>query len=185
VFFLVDEVLDNVYSVAMILKFDGEHRFLSNFWPAQVVLDGERYASVEAAYQAAKSLDAGFREAVRSCGEDSKAVKALGKKMKWRDINDSMHSTRLRPCWDDEFKLKVMNDLVRQKFSDPELGGRLLATGDQELEEGNWWGDRFWGVCKGEGENHLGKILMAVREELKQVVFAHSINTVMEMAGTR
>ena len=156
-----------VYTAAMILKFDGEFRFLSNFWPAQVVLDGQRYASVEAAYQAAKSLDEGFREAVRACGEDSKMVKKLGKTMRWRDINGELHSTRLRPCWDDEFKLQLMNKLVRQKFQIPALKAQLLATGEQELEEGNWWGDLFWGVCKGEGENHLGKILMEVRAELR------------------
>lgn len=32
--------------------------------------------------------------------------------------------------------------------------------------EGNTWGDKFWGVCDGEGENHLGKLLMEVRAEL-------------------
>lgn len=143
----------------MILKFDGEHRFLSNFWPAQVVLENETYASVEAAYQAAKTLDMEFRQKVRDCGDDSAAVKKLGKKVG--------KTVRQRPCWDEDFKLRVMGDLVRQKFSDPKLGALLLATGDQELEEGNWWGDRFWGVCKGEGRNELGKLLMAVREELR------------------
>jgi predicted NAD-dependent protein-ADP-ribosyltransferase YbiA (DUF1768 family) len=43
----------------------------------------------------------------------------------------------------------------------------LIDTGDQELIEGNWWGDVIWGVCNGKGENHLGKILMEVRKELK------------------
>ena len=138
-----------------IKSFDGEFRFLSNFYPATVLLDGEGYASVEAAYQAAKSLDPDYRQKIQEAGEDSAAVKKLGKKAK------------LRPCWSDEFKLKVMNELVRQKFEHPALKKLLLATGDQELEEGNWWSDFFWGVCRGRGENHLGKILMAVREELR------------------
>lgn len=155
----------------MILKFDGEHRFLSNFWPAQVVLDGERYASVEAAYQAAKTLDPEFRAKVRECGEDSAAVKKLGKKVG--------KTVRQRPCWDEDFKLKVMGDLVRQKFSDPALGALLLATGDQELIEGNWWHDVFWGQCRGEGRNELGKILMMVRDELR------SANTVQSCAVRR
>lgn len=144
----------------MITKFDGEFRFLSNFWPARVAFEGETYASVEAAYQAAKTLDLRFRQKVRECGEDSAAVKKLGKKVG--------KSVTQWPCWDEEFKLKVMGDLVRQKFSNPALADLLLATGEQELEEGNWWGDRFWGVCKGEGRNELGKLLMAVREEVKQ-----------------
>lgn len=41
------------------------------------------------------------------------------------------------------------------------------STGDVELVEGNWWGDRFWGVCDGVGENRLGRCLMEVRKELR------------------
>lgn len=135
-----------------ITRFTGPYAFLSNFWAVRVVLDGERYASVESAYQSAKTLDMNFRSKIRECGDDSAAVKKLGKKVG--------KTVALRPCWDDEFKLAMMNGLVRQKFQQPALRKLLLATGDQELEEGNWWGDRFWGVCKGEGANHLGKILM-------------------------
>lgn len=44
----------------------------------------------------------------------------------------------------------------------------LLDTGDAILEEGNHWNDTFWGVRlkNGQGQNHLGKILMQVRMEL-------------------
>ena len=42
----------------------------------------------------------------------------------------------------------------------------LLATGDAKIVEGNTWGDVFWGVCNGVGENHLGEILMKVRQDL-------------------
>ena len=56
-----------------------------------------------------------------------------------------------------------MTDLCRIKFSDPHLRSLLLATGDAELIEGNWWHDQFWGVCNGVGQNQLGKILMAIR----------------------
>lgn len=53
------------------------------------------------------------------------------------------------------------------KMSEPKLRSQLLSTGTAELVEGNWWNDRYWGVCNGRGENHLGKILMRIREELK------------------
>ncbi|CAM0109837.1 hypothetical protein VPH166E361_0119 [Vibrio phage 166E36-1] len=60
---------------------------------------------------------------------------------------------------------------LRYKFSDtnPSLRSKLLDTSDVELVEGNWWGDKYWGVClkTGEGENNLGKLLMKVREDLK------------------
>ena len=29
------------------------------------------------------------------------------------------------------------------------------------------WGDRFWGVCSGRGQNMLGRILMEIRKDLR------------------
>lgn len=66
-------------------------------------------------------------------------------------------------------KLDVMEACVRDKFTrNADLRRRLLETGDAELVEGNTWGDRFWGVCDGEGENHLGRVLIKVRGELRK-----------------
>ena len=36
--------------------------------------------------------------------------------------------------------------------------------------EGNTWNDTFWGVCNGQGQNWLGKILMLVRSELNKPI---------------
>lgn len=47
-----------------------------------------------------------------------------------------------------------------------ECRDQLLATGGVELIEGNDWGDAFWGVCGGYGQNWLGVLLMLVRSEL-------------------
>jgi predicted NAD-dependent protein-ADP-ribosyltransferase YbiA (DUF1768 family) len=60
-----------------------------------------------------------------------------------------------------------MLEIIRAKFQDADLRRQLFATGDQELREGNHWGDTFWGVCNGRGDNHLGKILMQVRQEIQ------------------
>ena len=49
----------------------------------------------------------------------------------------------------------------------PVLAEKLLATGDDELVEFNTWNDKYWGVCRGEGENKLGKVLMRIRQEFK------------------
>ncbi len=131
-------------------SFHGAYRFLSNFWPAPVVLDGVTYPTVEHAYVAAKTLDTDIRQQIAAI-EKPGDVKRFGRKL------------TLRPDWE-EVKLDVMTDLVGQKFTDPDLRAKLDATGDTDLVEGNTWGDTFWGVCRGKGENHLGKILMAVRD---------------------
>ena len=63
--------------------------------------------------------------------------------------------------------IHLMEQLLRIKFQDPDLKEKSLETGNQPLVEGNYWGDVFWGVCKGEGRNHLGRLLMKIREDLK------------------
>ena len=75
----------------------------------------------------------------------------------------------LRPDWE-QVKIGIMEEIVRAKFvQHPELARLLVGTCDKILVEGNRWGDTCWGVDTrtGQGENHLGKILMKVREELK------------------
>lgn len=135
-------------------SFHGEHRFLSNFWPAQVILDGVTYPTVEHAYVAAKTLDLDVREQIAAV-EKPGDVKRFGRKL------------TLRPDWED-VKLPVMIDLVHQKFAAPDLQAMLIGTGDAELIEGNNWNDTFWGVCRGVGQNHLGKILMAERDKARR-----------------
>lgn len=138
----------------MITEFQGEYRFLSNFWPAIVVLDNVQYPSVEHAYMAAKTTDIILRKHIKE-----QPTAAMAKKLG--------RSLQLRPDWE-MIKLGVMESLVRQKFQEPTLKAKLLQTGDQEIIENNTWNDTFWGVCRGKGSNHLGKILMKVRNEINQ-----------------
>ena len=77
--------------------------------------------------------------------------------------SDLKTTGRVRPDWED-IKLEVMGDLLWQKFVlNRELRDRLIATGDRELVEGNAFSDFYWGVCKGRGHNHLGRLLMELR----------------------
>jgi len=133
-------------------SFKGKYVFLSNFYPCPIYLLDEWYPSVEHAYQAAKTLNPLERKDIRT------ARTAAGAKKAGRRIT-------LRPDWD-QVKLDIMRDLLTQKFTDPVLRAALKATEDTELVEGNWWGDRFWGVCKGVGENHLGHLLMDIRDKI-------------------
>jgi len=139
---------------AVIDSFQGEYRFLSNFSPAEVHFEGQVYPTSEHAYQSAKTLDPAERQRIAALPTPSEAKKAGSALPK-------------RPDWDSQ-KLAVMDTVVRDKFTrNPDLGAKLLATGHAELIEGNTWNDQFWGVCNGKGENHLGKILIQVRAELR------------------
>lgn len=78
---------------------------------------------------------------------------------------------KCREDWE-EIKLDVMYCVIQIKFRPgSENAEALLATGDQELVEGNWWQDDFWGFdLKREiGANHLGRLLMMWRDELNEM----------------
>ena len=137
----------------MINEFKGQYYFLSNFYVAPVTWDGITYQNNEAAFQSAKVLDNSLRE-------EFAVLDPASAKKKGRRVN-------LRDDWE-TVKYNVMYEICLAKFSQNEnLKARLLATGDEHLEEGNTWGDKIWGTVNGEGENNLGKILMRVRAELR------------------
>ena len=138
-----------------ILGFFGDYRFLSNFWYCTIEFEGEKYRTTEHAYQAAKTLDPKERKVIQE------ETHPAGARRKGQVL-------KLRDDWE-EVKLKLMLEFTRQKFKNNDiLAKKLLDTGDSYLEETNTWGDKFWGVCRGIGENNLGNILMKVRDELRQ-----------------
>ncbi len=140
-------------------SFTGEYRFLSNYWPSEVEFEGIRFPSVEQAYKAAKILDIAARREIAQYPVNKKELE--GQIQKVIDMNT------IRPDWSSDVKLLIMENLLIQKFSNPVLREKLLSTGDRKLIEGNTWNDTFFGVCGGVGENHLGKLLMKIRDSYK------------------
>lgn len=145
----------------MIDSFRDKYTFLSNFVivPRGIIYDF-RYPTVEHAYQAAKSDDVNDRLALTRIKKASDA-KAYG------------DTIQLRSDWY-EIRNEVMYFLLQQKFSNTGLRKLLLATGNEELVEGNYWCDIYWGKCtckknnhNNEGENWLGRLLMQLRKELR------------------
>jgi ribA/ribD-fused uncharacterized protein len=132
---------------------ENQYRFLSNFYYSPIYVGGLLYPTVEHAYQAQKTTNPIAKEIIRNADTPGKA-KRLGREFEQRYK------------WD-EVKLGIMLELLRKKFSIPELKVKLLVTGNAILIEGNNWNDIYWGICNGIGENHLGKLLMQVREEIK------------------
>lgn len=133
--------------------FRGDYYFLSNMYPCEMELEGRVYPALENLFQSFK------------CAVDKD--KDIFTKLEPRQAKKIGRTVKLIEGWDSK-KLLVMETLVRQKFSVEPFKTWLLETGNAHLEEGNWWGDDYWGTVRGKGENHLGKILMKVREELKE-----------------
>ena len=134
-------------------SFKGKYFFLSNFYESPVIYEGITYLNNEAAFQAQKTLTNKERLAFSMLNPSQ--AKKLGR------------SVSLRPDWED-IKIDIMYNICKAKFTQNEtLKTKLLKTGDAMLIEGNTWGDKIWGQVNGVGENNLGKILMRIREELK------------------
>jgi len=146
--------------------FKGRWAFLSNFYLCDIEHQGIRYPSVEHFYVSMKCNNeqmingkhytiGDFREMIANTPSPG-LVKKIGQKIK------------VRSDWDNK-KLEFMNWAIREKFKDINLAELLVQTEDIDLIESNTWNDTFWGVCNGKGKNHLGKILMKVRDELRGV----------------
>lgn len=146
----------------MINYFDGEFDFLSNFYPSMIT-DGEIwFPTVEHYYQAAKAKNKEDYKVIAAAPTPGKAKK-LGRE------------AEMRTDWE-EVKDDIMLEALRQKFNHKLLKEKLLATGEERLEEGNYWHDNIWGKCycvecqNTVGQNKLGKMLMKIREEIKSSI---------------
>lgn len=143
----------------MIAMFDGKYAFLSNFFPSPFEVDGITFPSVEHWFQAYKTTDPTEFKAIATAQTPGKS-KRMGR------------GCQLRPDWE-EVKTDVMLSGLRHKFKNPELRAKLLATGNEELMEGNTWHDNTWGNCVCQkcqnipGRNMLGMLLMQLRQEIQ------------------
>lgn len=138
----------------MITEFQNEFRWLSNFAPVKIVLDGIEFPSIEHAFMSAKSDDKEWKKFCSNPKNNAGVVKRLGRRITLKDN------------WDE---LNVMAECVKQKFNQEPFRTKLLETGTQNIQEGNRWNDKFWGVClkTNKGENHLGKLIMEIRNCLQ------------------
>lgn len=142
----------------MITEFKGKYKFLSNFEPVEIILDGVKYPSVEHAYMSAKCENSAWKEFCSDPVNTAGGVKRKGKTIPLRDD------------WED-VKLSVMEECLREKFLRDPFKTLLLETKDMHIQEGNYWNDTFWGVClkTNTGENNLGKLLMQIRKDIFRI----------------
>ena len=128
----------------------------SNFSPHPFELDGLRWPTSEAYFQAQKFGDEAYREQIRLAPSPMKAAN-LGRS----------RSVPLRENWAD-VKDDAMRRALKAKFAaHPDLRELLLSTGEEPLIEATS-DDYYWGCgTRGDGLNRLGELLMELRAQLK------------------
>lgn len=138
----------------VIESFKDENRWLSNFW----IHDTARQLSVEHHYQAAKTTNLEDWLTIMSAETPGKAKRYM------KSVEKGGLGIVVRDDWN-EVRLALMEQFTREKYAtNHELRQKLIDTRGTLLIEGNTWGDTFFGVCNGVGENNLGKIIMKVRD---------------------
>lgn len=139
----------------MISEFQGKYCWMSNFAPCKVRHNGIEYQSTENFYQAMKTKDLALRQEINAAtpGQAKRFTRHI----------------EIREDWDEELKVKVMTYALLQKFQQEPYRNLLIQTGEQHIQEGNNWNDKFWGVClkTNEGKNMLGKLLMQIRSNIQ------------------
>jgi N-glycosidase YbiA len=134
----------------------------SNFSFHEIHIQGTYWPTVEHYYQAQKfvgSTDAVIIPLIHSAATPEEAA-ALGR----------CSTRQLRRDWD-LVKTQVMREAVLKKFlTHADIREVLLMTGNEMLVE-NSPTDYFWGCGTNKtGQNHLGKILISVREEIRNLL---------------
>jgi ribA/ribD-fused uncharacterized protein len=149
-----------------IVSFSGDHFFLSNFYQRTLQWTHPEYGTTWAA-----SVEHHFQAAKASIASDWAYV-LLGRKPS--EAKRRGRTIKKRADWD-EIRIDIMRSILEAKFAEGRIERTLLLrTGDAELVEGNTWGDTFWGqVYTGPqgwlGENHLGKLLMEIRDGIRSL----------------
>ncbi len=131
--------------------------YLSPFSAHQIEIWGEKFATVEHAYQCAKFLPGKVRDEIKNAPSAYAAWKT-----NWKYKNNK---NILTPNFE---KDKIMEELFRAKIAQhAEVLEILKLSGERGLLK-NVEDDYYWGTGKdGSGQNRMGKIWMKIRSELK------------------
>jgi ribA/ribD-fused uncharacterized protein len=163
-------------AVPAIQFFTRKYAFLSPLYRSRFYFDGDEYLCAAAAFEASKIANRSDRVSFVGWNVLPWNVAKLAKNIRpgW-----------MRPDWT-RVQFDIMLEIQRSKFSWPALSKELIAAGDANLVYGNAYHDNVWGVCqchflpsKKSGvdprcttinsSNHLGRILMKVRQERRIV----------------
>jgi ribA/ribD-fused uncharacterized protein len=129
---------------------------LTNWSAHQITIWGERFATVEHAFQYKKFIE-----------HDPKWAKTIQLAVSPREAKRLSHTKKIpRHRWDTE-RLEVMKALLQAKVDQHnDVLQALLATGDRAIIVDGPDTDVFWGIgADGKGQNALGKLWMVLRKK--------------------
>lgn len=131
-----------------------EYGWLSNFYRMNQTVNGKEYLTNEHFYQSMKALHPENENWIAAAPNPFLAMKAGRSLREGRELVDN---------WD-EIKVAIMAVGLRAKFFQNKfLIEKLLSTGTAKLHEDSP-SDMFWGK---KGRDMLGKLLMLVRQEIR------------------
>jgi len=156
--------------LSLITQFKGQYEFLNPAYYCLAEYDGIIYNSAEVAFLASQYDDPYFRSMFRNLSLPIWRARELAKKF------------QKRRDWTPELSLDLTRQITLDKFCrSPNLRSLLLATRHELIVAENGWHEQFWGrcicnirpgkygrkdACLVPGSNHLGNILMSVRDRL-------------------
>jgi N-glycosidase YbiA len=154
------QVMENENSNQNVINFystKGDYGCFSNFSAHPIELKGKIWRTTEHYFQAQKFPDTEHEEEIHLVASPMVAAR-MGRS----------RSRPLRKDWETA-KDNIMREALVAKFTQHlDLKEILLGTGDALLVE-HTKNDKYWGDGgDGSGQNKLGKLLMEVREELRQ-----------------
>ena len=146
-----------------------EHRWLSNMRRVYIRHGGITYPSTENFYQAMK-YDKNDEIFVKLGDKEfTTSVRKYIASLSPYEAKAFSKSNEMTSKVFMENRNKIMLYAQREKYAQHNFRQKLILTGDCHIEEGNWWGDDYWGVDieTREGKNILGRLIMVVRDEIK------------------
>ena len=120
-------------------------------------LDGHHWPSVEHYFHGMKFNDQALQEKIRQAGHPKEARK-LARRNFWK----------VRKDWKKIQRVVMTRGTYIKCRTHPEVAAALLATGEKTIVEESLY-DHYWGCGRDQrGNNYYGKMLMEVRQRLRE-----------------
>ena len=143
-------------NIIYVSRYD-EDDMLGSYSNHSFELEDKYWPTVEHYYEAMKFADTEYQEKIRT-SESAEIANQLGHDKKQKRVKD----------WKKNRMVMMIRAIYTKCKSHPEITEKLIETGNDKLMENSQY-DYFWGCGRDRlGSNTYGKVLMNVRNKLKE-----------------